>query len=73
MPNDSLAEKYLEQQIDKLSKKVTTLHKPFKDNDQTRLIVDFANCLKKTRALSQQVNTKFGINMTANITAYLSK
>ena len=73
MPNDKLAEKYLEQQIDILSKKVTVKHRPFKDNDQTRLIVDFVNALKKTRELSQKVNAKFGVNMTAKIVTYLNK
>ena len=67
------AEEYLESQIDILSTKVTAKHKPFKDEDQVRLIVDFINCLRKTRELSQKVNTRFGISMKAKITTYMNK
>lgn len=67
------AEKYLESQIDILSKKVTAKHRAFKDDDQVRLIVDFANCLRKTRELSQKVQAKFGISITTRIKIYLDK
>ena len=73
MPNEELAEKYLKDQVDILSKKVTKVHEPFKDDDQVRLIVDFTNSLRKTRQLSQKINSKFGVNMKTSISTYLNK
>lgn len=73
MPSEEEAEKYLKEQIDILSTKVTAKHKPFKDDDQVRLIVDFYNCLKKTRELSQKLDTKFGVTMRSKIITYMNK
>ena len=73
MPSEEAAEKYLKEQIDIVSTKVTVKHKPFKDDDQVRLIVDFYNCLKKTRELSQKIDTKFGVTMRAKIATYMNK
>lgn len=70
---DAEADIYLNEQVDILSMKVTKKHKPFDDDDQTRLIVDFVNCLRKTRELSKKVNTKFSVNMTSKIAVYLNK
>ena len=70
---DAEANIYLNEQVDILSAKVTKKHKPFDDDDQTRLIVDFVNCLRKTRELSKNVNTKFSVNMTSKIAIYLNK
>lgn len=73
MPSEEAAEKYLKEQVDILSTKVTGKHRPFKDDDQTRLIIDFYNCLKKTRDLSRKVDAQFGVSMKAKITTYMNK
>ncbi len=72
-PDDTEADRYLDEQIDIWMKQANGKYRPERDDDMRRQLVDSVRCVRQLRKLLKQIDAKYGGNSTAKMVVYLNK